>query len=312
MANTKIEYAEKADNVFVTVDEAGRPNGTYCTKVSAGCRYCYAEKLNQGAGFYRGNGKPFIYTDPYPKMAFRSEMCEGWSRQTKTHVHFINTMTDTFGEFIPTVWIVDLFNYMEAAHRQRFIIVTKRAKRMAEFINLWLEGTSQETVPDHILLIATTEDQKTANERIPHLTSIPGRLGISAEPLLGAIDLYEAGAILPAGEQRSDPLPLIDWIVAGGESGYADGIRPCYPDHVRQLRDQASQAGIPFFFKQWGRYKPYENRDGDPPVFRPTTKKIAGRTLDGRTYDDPPWTPPPMPDYSKRDYKPWTMPGGRQ
>jgi len=162
----------------------------------------------------------------------------------------------------------------------------------------------------------SVEDQKRADERIPQLLRVPAAVRwISAEPLLGPVDLVSAGAIWSNmnGNIINSPrsgLRGVDWIVAGGESG--PGTRPMHPDWARSLRDQCATASVPFLFKQWGAWLPVETDepgDGDcyaiaddgsdrelsgrheltsigMQEFLCVGKKAAGRELDGRTHDE--------------------------
>lgn len=128
----------------------------------------------------------------------------------------------------------------------------------------------------NVWLMVSIEDQPRANERIPHLLATPAAVrGVSAEPLLGPIDLTEI--IVASGNGWSDfvnaldhidakmfrgepgSLPALDWVIAGGESG--SGARPMHPDWVRSLRDQCQAAGVPFHFKQWGEWAPAQDNE---------------------------------------------------
>ncbi len=163
----------------------------------------------------------------------------------------------------------------------------------------------------HVWLGVSVEDQTTANERIPILLQTPAAVRwISAEPLLGPIDLTnlefpnERGNMecwdaldlhLLPGETAIDD-SLLDWVVAGGESG--KGARPMHPDWGRSLRDQCAAAGVPFLFKQWGEWVSVSEVPGpgehhifnDGATVRRIGKKLAGRRLDGRYHDGYPET----------------------
>jgi protein gp37 len=173
-----------------------------------------------------------------------------------------------------------------------------------------------------VWLGVSVERQKEADERIPLLLQTPAAIRfISAEPLLGPIDLMQAGALkiiwwnteVPGGRP---PVPKgIDWCIVGGESG--KDARPMHPAWAQSLRDQCSAAGVPFFFKQWGEWAPAERttkiearihmpaQNADVWAFPDSTKegwrhgavsirvgkKAAGRLLDGRTWDEFPEAP---------------------
>jgi protein gp37 len=163
----------------------------------------------------------------------------------------------------------------------------------------------------NVWLGVSVENQEAANERIPLLVETPAAVRwLSCEPLLGAIDFYEAGS---RGGEDGDPfafsaltgtdgtepsIPGIDWVVVGGESGAkSQNVRPMHPEWARWLRDQCVAAGVPFLFKQWGDWRPVFDRDVKEKgqclnligcrVVR-VGKKRAGRELDGRTWDEYP------------------------
>lgn len=181
----------------------------------------------------------------------------------------------------------------------------------------------------NLILGVSCEDQATADERIPPLLATPAATRcLSCEPLLGAIDLGKAAQGSATGDQRPgaeplmaggrSPVPSLDWIISGGESG--PSARPSHADWHRSLRDQCAVAGIPYFFKQWGAWAPGAcaqhpqtrtetgatwdcgrwffmdmtpaesesmREDDGPDVYR-FGKKRAGRFLDGRTHDEYP------------------------
>lgn len=295
---TKIEWATHQWNPV-----------TGCSKVSQGCKHCYAER--EWPRLAAPRAKPNIYTG----RAFTDVMCHpekldiplGW---TKPRRIFVNSMSDLFHESVPDSFIIDVFNVMHDAKQHTFQVLTKRPERMRDF----LIGTSGcgmggELMPN-VWLGVSVEDQTTADERIPVLLQIPAAVRwISAEPLLGPIDLFcKPSYIWKAAHKEHGPYgPIserwpIHWIVVGGESG--PQARPMDPDWVRLLRDQCQYAGVPFFFKQWGEWSTIDNMDetaimttpGSTPghkfsdgtcVYR-CGKRRAGRELDGRTWDEYP------------------------
>jgi protein gp37 len=155
------------------------------------------------------------------------------------------------------------------------------------------------------------EGQQTADERIPLLLQMPAAVRfVSLEPLLGSIDLTDIVTRGGGCEVHRDALYCdvdsvddedwggrsLDWVIVGGESG--PKARPMNPDWARSIRDQCQLADVPFFFKQWGEYRPaLKGGDGDgvsipfgvngPMMFK-VGKKRAGRELDGRTWDEMP------------------------
>ena len=256
---------------------------------------------------------------------------------------FVNSMGDLFHEDVPDEWIDQAFAVMALAPRHSFQVLTKRAERMHAYLtyragdgarervesrmarwaddgstplsrddrwtihgrsSAWTALTSQWPLPN-VWLGVSVEDQERAEHRIPKLLATPAAVRwVSAEPLLGALDLdrLHSSTVYPGGgeEHRWDsclsgrrfspwadcdvPFPRIDWVVAGGESG--PGARPMYPVWPRVLRDQCVDAGVAFHFKQWGEWlSAGDDEDGDLPPRR-VGKKAAGRVLDGRTWDE--------------------------
>jgi protein gp37 len=197
---------------------------TGCTKISPGCKHCYAERLASRL-HAMGNVR---YRDAFRLTLHRDLLSLPLRWRTPRKV-FVNSMSDLFHEEIPEQFIVDVFLTMERAHWHHFQILTKRADRLAELAarlpwpsNVW-QGVSIETA-DY-------------RWRIDCLNRVPARVRfLSIEPLLGPIPQL--------------PLMGIDWVIVGGESGPEN--RPVQADWVRQIRDQCHTSNVPFFFKQWG------------------------------------------------------------
>ncbi len=197
---------------------------TGCTKVSPGCRHCYAETLAE-----RWRGTP---DHPYEQgfdLRLWSDRLDLPLTWRKPRTIFVNSMSDLFHERIPLDFVREVFRVMERASWHTFQILTKRASRLAELApglnwpdNVWM-GVSVET-PQYLW-------------RLERLRQVPAVVRfVSFEPLLaqiGTIDLRE-----------------IRWVIVGGESGRR--ARPMKPEWVREIRDQCLQAEVPFFFKQWG------------------------------------------------------------
>lgn len=225
----------------------------------------------------------------------RREIMAGWVKKTKPKKRFINSMTDTFGEFIPDEWIFDLFDAMVAAPMQTFQVLTKRAERMCHVTTAWLAARGLDEVPAHIWMMVSVENQARADERIHWLLRTRAAVhGLSCEPLLGPIDLKLNGE----NYGRDDLNEMVNWVIVGGESG--PHARPMHPDWARSIRDQCKEARVPFLFKQWGEYVPHgqapniSTRGGDFHTWsnspfdwsKRVGKKQAGRELDGRTWDE--------------------------
>jgi protein gp37 len=189
--------------------------------------------------------------------------------------------------------------------------------------NIWRVDPSRIPLPN-VWLGVSAEDQRRAEERIPLLLDTPAAIRfLSAEPLLGAIELHRlrylsgwmdaiAGYVRGGSSRRRFEHRRLDWIIVGGESG--PNARPMHPDWARSLRDQCAAAGVPFFFKQWGEWEPScatiegrtyvmrldgsrelkrwgDNEQPEAPgsqlVWR-VGKRCAGRLLDGRQHNDMP------------------------
>lgn len=220
---------------------------------------------------------------------------------------FCASLADVFDNEVPAEWRADLFRLIASTPNLDWLVLTKRignADRMLRTVmdNLNREGVESPYWPwPNVWLGATIVDQAEADRDIPKLLATSARVRfLSMEPLLGRVDL---SAHL---ESRDAPGPdgtfsdrygfngRLHWVIVGGESG--QHARPMHPDWARSLRDQCATAGVPFLFKQWGEWAPYDRgaTDGailatpfslDDPVQK-FGKKLAGRLLDGRTHDE--------------------------
>lgn len=355
-----------------------------CSKVSAGCKNCYAIRdahrlsgnPNEKIAFkYRGTTT--VEGDNWTGMINLAEdVLDQPLRWKRPRMIFVNSMSDLFHESVPDEWIDKIFAVMALSPRHTFQILTKRAERMRDYLNYYNGGRDHnraDYIADQGAIIlgrpnakggeryglgmspgwplsnvwpgVSVEDQKTADERIPLLLQTPAAVRwISAEPLLGEIDARlwlklsrfredierltaQAGGNenIPKHLQWNGEEPTcLHWVVVGGESG--SGARPMHPDWARSLRDQCLAAGVPYFFKQWGAFKPLgavcDNEDDfdqeafmaasetstvaichdgqvrwphdDDPIHEGDRayamdrvgKKAAGRVLDGRTWDE--------------------------
>lgn len=197
---------------------------TGCSKISTGCKHCYAERL---ALRLKAMGNPH-YSNGF-ELTLHEEALTLPLIWRKPQMIFVNSMSDLFHERVPLAFIKRVFATMQDAHWHRFQVLTKRSSRLAELSRLlpW---------PSNVWMGVTVEDSS-AKVRIDHLRCTPARVKfLSVEPLLG-----------PLG--RTD-LEGIDWVIVGGESG--PGARPMNPEWVANIRDQCANGGVPFFFKQWG------------------------------------------------------------
>jgi protein gp37 len=220
-----------------------------CTKISPGCKHCYAETF---AERFRGvPGHPYEQGFDLRLVPGKLEEPLRWS---KPRMIFVNSMSDLFHEDVSDDYILSVANVMQSADWHTYQVLTKRAERMRESLRGFL---SEYAALRHIWWGVSVEDRLHGLPRIDLLREAPAAVRfLSVEPLLedlGTIDLRG-----------------IHWVIVGGESGH--GARPMQPAWVKSIRDQCADAGVAFFFKQWGGRQ----------------KKQAGRILDGRTYDGRP------------------------
>ena len=210
---TKIEWTEMTWNPI-----------TGCTKISSGCKNCYAERMSkrlQAMGQFRyRNGfkltlQPQALDEPYQ-----------WKR---SRVVFVNSMSDLFHENVPLSYIKDVFEVMKKCPQHQFQILTKRSNRLKQLAP-YLEWS-----PNIWMGVSVENDDFTF--RIDHLRFVPAITRfISIEPFLGPIYKLD--------------LTGIDWVIVGGESG--PGARPMMKKWIKRVRDICLQQNVPFFFKQWG------------------------------------------------------------
>lgn len=258
---------------------------TGCTKVSEGCRNCYADRMH-GRFSNRPFGEVTIHSD-------RMKQPDHWR---KPRAVFVCSMGDLYHKDVPVAVILDVFDVMRRNPQHTFIVLTKRADRMPQI------APYVGAVLPNVVLGVSVEDQRAANDRVLHLLQTPAaRRIVSYEPALGQVDfwclndgswydaegaeLYNAlsgTAYWRNGDHGLGGGPKLDGVICGGESG--PGARPMDLGWARSMRDQCSVERVPFFFKQWGEYIPH-GMD-----CRRVGKKAAGRILDGRTHDDLPWT----------------------
>jgi protein gp37 len=246
---------------------------TGCSKVSQGCKHCYAER-----DWPRMQHVPAYAGRKFTDVACHPDRLDIPLRWTKPRLIFVNSMSDLFHESVPDDFIDRVFAVMALAKQHTFQVLTKRPERMlaylsdlglrAELIGIEAEaigGIDRHTedlkqrwpLPlQNVWLGVSVEDQKAADERIPLLLQTPAAVRwISAEPLLGPIDLRRSTGYPWIGGKFADGRKfdgLLDWVVVGGESG--NNARPMHPNWARGLRDQCAAAEVPFLFKQWGEF----------------------------------------------------------
>jgi protein gp37 len=219
---------------------------TGCTKISAGCDHCYAERFSER---FRGTrGHPFAHGFD---LTLRPERLEQPLRWRSPRMIFVNSMSDLFHKDIPDGFIASVCDTMERANWHTFQVLTKRSSLMRDFLR---RRYGDRSGPVHMWFGVSIEDSG-KKSRIQHLRDAPaGVRFLSIEPLLGRMGRLN--------------LRDIDWVIVGGESG--PGARPIKVEWVREIRDQCNESGVAFFFKQWGGLRP----------------KSGGRELDGQEYSD--------------------------
>jgi len=218
-----------------------------CTKVSDGCKHCYAETF---AERFRGvKGHP--YEQGFDLRLVTEKLAEPL-RWRNPKMIFVNSMSDLFHENVPDDYVVAVANVMVAANWHTYQVLTKRSDRLRQLLKTSLRFAANQA---HIWWGVSVENRKYGLPRIENLQNTDATMRfLSVEPLLEDLGKFD--------------LSGIDWVIVGGESG--PGARPMKKEWVVSVRDRCKCEGVPFFFKQWGGVR----------------KSAAGRELDGKTYDE--------------------------
>ena len=220
-----------------------------CTKISPGCKHCYAETF---AERFRGV-KAHPYEQGFDLRLVPEKLTEPFLWRSPKLV-FVNSMSDLFHEGVPDDYIEMVCRVMATAKWHTFQVLTKRSERLRDLLSTRLRFAAEK---DHIWWGVSVEDRKYGLPRINHLQKAPAFVRfLSIEPLLEDLGRFD--------------LSGISWAIVGGESG--PGARPMLKEWVVSVRDQCHQDHVPFFFKQWGGVRKARN----------------GRLLDDRTYDEYP------------------------
>ena len=265
-----------------------------CTKVSDGCKFCYAEQLSDQRYKKGAWGPKGVRTEVKSWRSTLNKISKRAKEEGRRLRVFCQSMSDTF-------------EGTETCGDANFEVISRLREDLGKAI----------LNPDNVWVGTSVEDQETADKRIPELLKIPAKVRfLSCEPLLGPVDLQ-----YPTfnGADSIESLEGIRWVICGGESGL--NARPMHPDWARSLRNQCDCAKVPFFFKQWGEWLPWSQfGDADIPdsceqtryetvefqcgkfenIGRPiwcddiddnltlgrVGKKAAGRVLDGRTWSE--------------------------
>jgi len=213
MATSSIEWTQKTWNPT-----------TGCTKCSAGCKHCYAEKMSlrcraMGLGKYE-NGFEFTLHEDCLEIPI------GWKKPQRI---FVNSMSDLFHEKCPLWFIQKVFDVVRRCPQHTFQILTKRSEKL-------LSLSHELQWPSNLWMGVSVEDERVI-QRIGNLVQTPAKTKfLSLEPLIGPLEGLS--------------LENIDWVIVGGESG--SGARPMKEEWVQSILRQCRTESVPFFFKQWG------------------------------------------------------------
>jgi len=214
---------------------------TGCSKISEGCRHCYAERMAKRLQAM-GNRR---YVNGFD-VTLHDDLIDLPRRLKQPRVIFVNSMSDLFHEKVPVEFIAGVFRTMEACPQHTFQILTKRSTRLKEL-------AAQLPWPKNVWMGVSVEDNRVA-QRIRDLRAVPAHVRfLSCEPLIGPLNRL--------------PLKGIHWVIVGGESG--PGARPMTESWVESIRKQCDQAEVEFFFKQWGGVRKHR-----------TGRTLNGRTHD--------------------------------
>jgi len=225
-----------------------------CTRVSEGCRHCYAERI---ASRFNGEGQAYeglaMITTAGPRwtnqVRMLPELLDQPRRWRQPRVIFVNSMSDLFHPDVTLEFIQQVFAVMEECPQHTFQVLTKRSERVREL-------APHLPWPANVWMGVSVEDERVV-QRVRDIREVPAEVRfLSVEPLIGPLEDL--------------PLEGIHWVIVGGESG--PGARPMQEEWVLSIQEQCRRAEVAFFFKQWGGVQ----------------KGRTGRLLNGRTYDDMP------------------------
>jgi protein gp37 len=246
-----------AENSSIEWTDATWNPVTGCTKISPGCAHCYAETF---AERFRGvKGHPYEQGFDLKLWENRIELPLQWKKPRRI---FVNSMSDLFHEDVPDGFIERVFDTMRRAPHHTFQVLTKRAERLEHWAS---KNFSAGNWPPNVWLGVSVENQDYV-WRVSHLLRTPARVRfLSVEPLLERVHLDKHN------------LAGIDLVIVGGESG--PRARRMHAEWAIDIQRQCAEAGVTFFFKQWGAYDSNGKRVG---------KKAAGRLLDGHAWNEMP------------------------
>jgi protein gp37 len=266
-----------------------------CSKVSPGCKFCYITSTTpfRTRGIKHGDPRQELSEDYWDqplkwnkqmkcedcglvsprwhKEAFTCECPKCGSGLSNVRPRVFPSLCDWLDDQVPAEWLAEFLKLIADTPNLDWLLLTKRPENWNERIcaaanTLYLEEDDAlqqdlanwslgRLTPQNVWIGVSVENQEMAEKRIPELIEIPAKVRfLSCEPLLGPLDLSY---------WLEDPvLPLVDWVICGGESGTDRNIRAMHPEWARSLRDQCVASNVPFFFKQWGSWQPLSTTDG--------------------------------------------------
>ena len=197
---------------------------TGCTKISQGCKHCYAERMAKRLKAM-GSGR---YTNGF-EVTLHPDLLDAPRRWRQPRVVFVNSMSDLFHDDVPLAYIERVFATMRGCSHHTFQVLTKRSERLAEL-------APRLPWPENVWMGVSVEDARVVH-RVGNLRRVPAAVRfLSLEPLIGPLEFL--------------PLEGIHWVIVGGESG--PRARPLRSEWVESIFRQCRAGGVPFFFKQWG------------------------------------------------------------
>jgi protein gp37 len=282
MSATTIEWTQRPG----TVGETWNPT-TGCNKVDRGCKNCYAETMHRRL---QAMGQAKYKLDFLEGAQEQPDTLDIPMRWTKPRTVFVNSMSDLFHEQVSFEFITEVMQVIQMTPQHTYLVLTKRpevALRYWYHMDTSFKLANGKSIgrwrpPSNLLMGTSVHDQESANKRVSELLALHDCLHfLSYEPAIGPLDLkHLQPKSAPTYRTRLDALrgiyslqkwkgkewhqlmdsqyEKLDWVIMGGESGpKAD---PMHPAWARAMRDQCKEAGVPFFFKQWGAWQPVNYR----------------------------------------------------
>lgn len=263
MADTKIQWATKVWNPV-----------TGCTKISEGCKHCYAELFAKRMKHHPNPKIADKYRNGFEVTLHEDSLFEP-SQWKKPERVFICSMGDLFHNSVPFEFIEKVMRTIFDKPTHTFLILTKRPQRMKEFF-AWLGNPDLAKNFPNMWLGVTAENQQLADERIPVLLTIPAAIRfVSIEPMLGPIDFSLVSfKKFQKWVNSNETLYSLDWVICGGETGNNSTVRAMEYKWVIDLMKECQHAKIPFFFKQWAGKSKISTIDAVEYKQLPITKKL--------------------------------------